>query len=198
MLSLKGPSISIYALRRQAAFTLMELTFATAIFSAFAVTSILSFTTFNRFASSARYETLALAVAQQKMDQIMTSPCTPNATTTLGPVLSLSGTTVTPELQQRLYFRHGASPPLALNNDKYNLTRTITSGTTAGTPLTITLSGTTSAAADDTQVIDSRVTTFTPVSGNVRLVKVTVTVTYTYRGTQNSISLSSMRATDSF
>jgi len=196
MLSLKESSRSIPLVRGQAAFTLMELTFAVAIFCAFAVTSILSFTTFNRFASNARYETLALAVAQQKMDQIQTSPCSLNTTSTLGPILYLSGTTVSPNSGD--VYTSGTETGLPLNNDSYNLTRTITSGSTSGVPLTITLSGSTMAGSLDTQVIDSRTTTYTAVSGNTRLLAVTVSVKYTYRGTQYTISLSGLRATDSF
>jgi type II secretory pathway pseudopilin PulG len=196
MLSPKESSISKHVVRSQAAFTLMELTFATAMFSAFAVVSILSFTTFNRFASNARYETLALAVAQEKMDQVMTTPCTPNSTSSLGPVLSLSGTTISPNSSN--VYTSGTETSLPLNNDAYNLTRTITSGTTSGVPLTITLTGTIAAGSEDTQVIDSRVTNYTAVSGNTRLLSIKVTVSYTYRGTQYSIVLNGMRATDSF
>src|ERR1700677_146009 len=191
MLSLKESSIFKRLVRGQSAFTLMELTFAVAIFSSFAVVSILSFTTFNRFASNARYETLALAVAQQKMDQIMTSPCSLNTNTSLGPILYMSGTTISPNSSN--VYTSGTETNLPLNNDSYNLTRTITSGTVSGTPLTITLSGTTVAGSLDTQVIDYRSTSYTAVSGNVRLLAVTVAVAYTYRGTQYIISLASIR-----
>lgn len=58
-------------LRVQAAFTVIEVTFAFAIFSYFAVASVLGLVEFNRFASVSRYRTLALAAAQQRMDQVM-------------------------------------------------------------------------------------------------------------------------------
>ena len=188
--------MSIRFVRRQAAFTLMELTFAVAIFGAFAGVSILAFTTFNRFASNARYETLALAVAQERMDEIMTVPCTTNSTSTLGPILYLSGSTVSPNSSN--VYTSGTETSLPLNNDPYNLTRTtILSGTTSQL-LTITLTGTIAAGALDTQVIDSRTTTFAPVTGNTRLLSVTVSVAYTYRGNHFTISLSGVRATDNF
>jgi hypothetical protein len=174
----------------------MELTFAVALFSAFAVVTILSFTTFNRFASNARYETLALAVAQERMDEVMTSPCATNSTTTLGPVLELSGTTVSPSVSN--VYTSIVETSLPLNNDSYNMTRTTTLSGSTPQALTITLTGTIAAGSEDTQVIDSRTTSFAPVSGNVRLMTVTVAVAYTYRGTQYIISLSGVRATDNF
>jgi len=182
--------------RGQAGFTLMELTFAVALFGAFAGVSILTFTTFNRFASNARYETLALAVAQERMDEVMTVPCYANSTSTLGPVLYLSGTTISPNSSN--VYSSVTETNLPLNNDPYNLTRTTTLSGTAAQALTITLTGTIAAGALDTQVIDSRVTAFTADSSNPRLLSVTVTVSYTYRGKQFSISLSGVRATDNF
>ena len=182
--------------RRQAAFTLMELTFAVAIFGAFAVVSILSITTINRFASNVRYETLALAVAQERMDEVMTVPCNLNSTSTLGPILYLSGTTVAPNSSN--VYTSGTETSLPLNNDPYNLSRTTTlSGTTAQL-LTVILTGTIAAGALDTQVIDTRTTTFAAVSSNPRLLSVTVSVNYTYRGTHFTVTLSGVRATDNF
>lgn len=178
--------------RQEAGFTLMELMFASALLTAFAVVSILAFTTFNRFASNARYESLALAVAQEKMDEILTSVCNINSTVTLGPTLTLSGTTVSPNSSD--VYPSISETNLALNNDKYNLTRTINSGSA----LTLLLSGTIYAGAEDTQVIDTRTTTFTAVSGNVREMTVNITVAYTYRGNQFTVTLSSIRASDNF
>jgi len=174
----------------------MELMFAVAAFSAFAVLTILSFTTFNRFASNARYETLALAVAQERMDEIQTVPCATNSSQNLGPVLELSGTTVSPNSSN--VYASIVETSLPLNNDPYNLTRTTTLSGSTALPLTITLSGTIAAGSEDTQVIDTRTTSFTAVSTNTRLLQVTVAVAYTYRGTQYTVSLSSVRATDDF
>lgn len=196
MLPLKESSISSRIVRRQAGFTLMELMFAIAAFGAFAVMTILSFTTFNRFASNARYEALALAVAQERADEIMTVPCDLNSTDTLGPILYLSGTTVSPNSSD--VYTSGTETNLPLNNDPYNLTRTTTLSGTSSEALTITLTGTIPAGSLDTQVIDSRVTSYTADSSNPRLLSWTVTVTYTYRGNHFSVSLSGVRATDDF
>lgn len=196
MLSPKEHFIPKRPVRGQAGFTLMEMMFAVAMFGAFAVVSILSFTTFNRFASNSRYQTLALAVAQERMDEIMTSQCTSNTNSSLGPKLALSGTTVSPNSSN--VYSSIVESNLPLNNDPYNLTRkTVISGTTQQA-LTVTLTGTIAAGAVDTQVIDTRTTTFTAVSGNVRLLKVTVTVAYTYRGTPFSFSMTTVRSTDDF
>lgn len=174
----------------------MELTFAVALFGAFAVVSILSFTTFNRFASNVRYESLALAVAQERMDEIMTVPCNTNSTSTLGPILYLSGTTVSPSSSN--VYTSITESSLPLNNDPYNLTRTTTLSGSSGVALTVTLTGTIAAGSLDTQVIDSRVTSFTAVSTNPRLLNVTVSVNYTYRGNHFTVSLAGIRATDNF
>ena len=198
---LKPNALSSYSRCRQSesAFTLMELAFAVALFSTFAVVSILAYSSFNRFASNARYESLALAVAQQKMDQIMTSPCTINTTnSSLGPTLSLSGTTVQPASTGTYATIVESGSLMTLNYDRYNMSRTITSGSLSNVALTAILSGTTVAGADDTQVIDSRTTTFAPVSGNVRLLSVSVNLAYTYRGRQFTITLSSIRSSDDF
>ena len=185
--------------QRESAFTLMELAFAVALFGSFAVVSILAYSSFNRFASNARYESLALAVAQQKMDQIMTSPCSINATnTSLGPTLTLSGTTIQPTTSNTYPSIVESGTTMTLNYDKWNMSRTITSGSLNNVALTGTLSGTTVAGADDTQVIDSRTTTFAPVTGNPRLLSVSVTLAYTYRSRSFSITLSSIRASDNF
>jgi len=180
----------------------MELAFAVALFSSFAVVSILAYSSFNRFASNARYESLALAVAQQKMDQIMTSPCNINTTNTaLGPILTLSRTTVQPASSGTYVPIVESGTLMTLNFDRYNAGtygRTITLNGQSNIALTGTLSGTNVAGADDTQVIDSRTTTFAPVSGNVRLLSVSVNLAYTYRGRQFTITLSSIRSSDDF
>jgi type II secretory pathway pseudopilin PulG len=180
----------------QSAFSMMELMFAVAAFSAFAVITILSFTTFNRFASNARYETLALSVAQEHVDEIMTVPCNTNSTPNLGPVLSMTGTTVAPNSSN--VYTSGTETSLPLNNDPYNLTRKTTLSGTSPLALTALLTGTIVAGSLDTQVIDTRVTTFAPVSSNTRLLSFTVTVTYTYRGNHFSVSMSGVRSTDNF
>lgn len=158
------------------AFTVIEVCFAVAVFGLFAVSSIYALSQANRFASNSRYRTLALAAAQQKIDQIMTTPW--SVVGTVPPVLA-SGTTTE------------AAPniSLPLNGDPFNSE-----------------SGLSSAFSNsDTQVLDSRttqITKLTDASGNKgdasRLLYATVTVTYTYRGKQTKLSLSTVRSTDDF
>jgi len=196
---LKVQSLNLRRRDSRSAFTLMELAFAVALFSSFAVVSILAYSSFNRYASNARYESLAVAIAEQKMDQIMTCPCALNTTnTSQGPVLSLTGTTVQPASSGTYATIVESGSIMTLNYDKWNMSRTITSGSASNVALTGTLSGTTVAGAEDTQVIDSRTTTFAPVTGNVRLLSATVTVAYTYRSRQFTISFSTIRASDNF
>jgi type II secretory pathway pseudopilin PulG len=157
-------------------FTVLELCFAVATFSLFAVTSIYSLSQANRFASNSRYKTLAIAAAQQKIDQIMTTPWS-----VAGPVPAVlaSGTTV----------ESAPSVTLPLNGDPLN-----------------SASGLSSAFTNyDTQVLDSRTTVITKLtdcSGNTgdksRVLQATVTVSYTYRGKQTNLSLTTVRGTDDF
>lgn len=152
-------------MRSRAGFTVLELSFAVAIFSLFAVGSILALVQFNRFATVSRYQTLALAAAQQRMDQVMTTPWSVLGTR---PAILTTGTTV--------------ENNLPMNNDPFNATAGLSSAFTSL----------------DTQLIDSRTTVITAVSGNTRLLSVSITVNYTYRGRAYSISMNSLRATDDF
>jgi len=146
------------------------------VFCLFATASVYSLTLANRYASNSRYETLALAALQQKVDQIMTTPWS-----VLGTVPTvLSPGTVTE-----------ASPTiiLPLNNDPFNNETGLSSAFTNS----------------DVQVIDSRTTVIaklTDCSGNTRansrLLQATVTVSYTYRGTQHTISQNTIRTSDDF
>lgn len=162
--------------RHRRAFTLVELCFALASFSLFAATSIYSLSQANRFASNSRYKTLALAVAQQKIDQIMTTPWSVAGAV---PTVLAAGTTTE------------AAPNVALplNGDPLNSANGLSS---AFTNL-------------DIQVLDSRITEITKLtdcSGNTgnnsRLLRATVTVFYTYRGKQTSLALTTIRSTDDF
>jgi hypothetical protein len=58
--------------RGQAAFTVVEVCLATALFAYFAIASVFGMVQVNRMASTARYRTLAEVAAQQRLDQIMT------------------------------------------------------------------------------------------------------------------------------
>lgn len=165
MLIPNEPLPFVRRLRNQAGFTVLEVCFAGAIFAAFAVLSMLSFDQLNRFASTARYQTLALAAAQQKMDQIMTTYW---SITGSPPAVLTTGTTT--------------ETNLPLNNDPFNTERGLSSAFTNY----------------DTQVLDSRSTAISAVSGNTRLLSVAVTVSYTYRGRSYSITQYGLRATDDF
>ncbi|MEP6667977.1 MAG: prepilin-type N-terminal cleavage/methylation domain-containing protein [Chthoniobacter sp.] len=158
------------------AFTLIEVSFAVAVFSLFAVSSIYALTLANQFASTSRYETLALAAAQQKIDQIMTTPWSVGSTAPA--VLAANSTPVTTTENN-----------LPLNNDALN----------AGTGLSSAFT------SYDTQVLDSRTTTITKLtdcSGNSgtssRLLRADVVVAFTYRGKPHTVTLNTLRGTDDF
>lgn len=147
-----------------------------AVFSLYAVASVYSLTQANRFASTSRYETLALSAAQQKIDQIMAVPWSVMGTV---PTVLTAGTTTE------------AAPTvnLLLNNDPLNAGAGLSSAFTSY----------------DTQVLDSRTTVITKLtdcSGQTgaksRLLRADVTVAYTYRGKAHSITLSTLRETDDF
>lgn len=116
------PRSSLGALRAQAAFTVLEVSFAIAIFSYFAVASILGLVQFNRFASVARYRTLALSAAQQRMDQVMTTSWSVLASV---PAILTTGTTT--------------ETNLVLNSDPFNSEAALSSAyTTHDTQVSIT------------------------------------------------------------
>lgn len=89
--------------RSRAGFTVLELSFAVAIFAFFAIGSIQALLQFNRFASNARYQTLATAAAQQKIDQVLTTAWSVSGTR---PTVLTTGTTT--------------ESNLPLNNDTFN------------------------------------------------------------------------------
>lgn len=72
-LKLPPPLLRRRSRRGHDAFTVLEVCLATALFGYFAIASVFGMVQFNRMASVARYRTLAQVVAQQKMDQIMTT-----------------------------------------------------------------------------------------------------------------------------
>ena len=84
-------------------FTVAEVTVAGAILALFVSTSVAAMTQINRWAASARLRTLALALAQQKVDQILSTPWSVLDTT---PTLFAVGTT--------------NESNLPLNNDAFN------------------------------------------------------------------------------
>lgn len=155
---------------------MMEVCVAVGIFSFFSAGSICALSQANRFASNSRYETLALAAAQQRIDQIMTTPWSVSDPV---PAVLTSGTTT------EAY----PTVSLPLNGDPFN-----------------SASGLSSAFTNyDTQVLDSRTTVITKLtdcSGNTgaksRLLRAAVTVSYIYRGKQTSLTLTTVRGTDDF
>ena len=56
------------------AFTLLELTIALGMFALFATGAVISMTQVNRHAAATRLRTLALGVAQQRIDEVLTIP----------------------------------------------------------------------------------------------------------------------------
>lgn len=166
--------------KHRRAFTLLEVSFAVAVFSLFAVGSIYALTQANRFASNSRYRTLALAACQQKIDQVMTAPWSMSPNSTTPPVLSVNPTTFTSTTTESA---------LPLNNDAFNSATGLSSAFTNS----------------DVQVLDSRVTVITKQTDctgksdlTSRLLRADVTVTYTYRGKQVTVSMSTLRTADDF
>jgi len=112
-----------------AGFTLVETMFAAGILAVFACSSLLSLTQLNRYAAIARYRTLALAVAQQKIDSIMTTPW--NVATTAPAILS-PGTTIENNLpidNDNFNNETGLSSPFTSLDLQVNATRTTTIAT---------------------------------------------------------------------
>lgn len=135
------PNTSLRSLT--AGFALLELCFAIAVFSSFAVASILGLMQFNRFASVARYETLATAAARQRLDQIMTI-----SWTVLGAVPSV------------LTIGTATETNLVLNSDSFNAAAGLSSAfTAADTAVPITARTTTiSAVSGNTRLLRAMVT----------------------------------------
>ncbi len=150
------------------------MTFAVAVFSLFAVATIYSLTLANRFASNSRYETLALAAAQQKIDQIMTTPWS---------VVGAPPAVLTSTVEE------APAITLPLNNDPFNTASGLSSAFT---------SLDTQVLDSRTTVI----TKLTDCSGNSgassRLLRADVTVAFTYRGTLHTVTLNTLRSTDDF
>jgi type II secretory pathway pseudopilin PulG len=84
------------------AFTFVELMIVLGIFDIFSTGAVVAMTEVNRQASAARLRTLALGVAQQRIDEVLTTPWP----TTFRPALLTPGTVT--------------DGPLPLNNDVTN------------------------------------------------------------------------------
>ena len=148
--------------RGTAGFTLVEVLVAGALLAALISGTVTAMTQLNRWATAARLRTIATAVAQQRIDEIETTPWQVVGTP---PALLTAGTTT--------------DNNVPLNNDDYN------SATSLITPYT-TL---------DSQVMSTRTTVITTLT--TRTLRALVTVTFTYRNRPVTITLSTLRATDS-
>jgi prepilin-type N-terminal cleavage/methylation domain-containing protein len=103
-------------------FTLPEVVIAGAILAIFVAGSVATMAQINRWASSARLRTLALALAQQKSDEVLTTPW---QTRGARPAAIAAGT--------------NTESALPLNNDSFNSAAGLSSAFTAlDTPVTAT------------------------------------------------------------
>lgn len=160
--------------RKEAAFTLAEVIFAASVLAVFACVSLVVFTQMNRFAANARLRTLAMAVAQQQVDLIQTAPWTlgsepPAVLTTSRPTAPTKRTLVAGTIMEN---------NLPLDNDSFNSQAGLSS------PYTNL----------DLQVTATRNTVIT--YPTTRTVAAVVTVLYTFRGKSFSVSLSTLRTSD--
>jgi len=148
--------------RSSAGFTLTEVVFAASMLAVLVSASLISMTQINRWAASARLRTLALAVAQQRIDQVQTA-----AWQLAGarPAVLTTGT--------------ATENSLPLNNDSLNAAAGLSSSFTNL----------------DTPVNATRTTVITDITA--RTLRAVVTVTFTYRNRPCSVTLNTLRASDS-
>jgi len=129
----------------------------------FALSALVALVQANRFATASRLQAISLAVAQQRVDEILTTPW--NAATGRPAVLATGSRTET---------------NLPLSNDS----------------LASASAGTLSDFSNlDVEVLASRVTQITDVTA--RQVRAAITITYSYRRRNYSLSLTTLRAIDS-
>ena len=162
MSSIQKPVIPRSRIRGAAAFTLVEVVFAGCLLAVLVSSSVVAMTQVNRWATGARLRTLALAVAQQRIDQAQTAPWQLSGTR---PAILVAA--ITTEMN------------LPLNNDAFNSATGLSSTFTAL----------------DTPVSAQRTTVAADVT--TRLVRISVTVTYIYRNRPVSVSLNTLRSSDS-
>ena len=148
--------------RRSSGFTLAEVIFAGCILAVFICGSVSALAQINRWATRARLQTLALAVAQQKIDLLQTTGW---QITGAPPAVLTAGTST--------------ETNLPLNNDAFNSETGLSSAFTSL----------------DYQVNATRTTQITSLSAST--LRAVVTVTFTYRNRTSSVSLTTLRATDS-
>ncbi|MEP6669920.1 MAG: hypothetical protein ABJF10_12250 [Chthoniobacter sp.] len=155
--------LTFFRRRKTLAFTLTEVVIAASILALFIVGSLSAMAQINRWATAARLRTLATALVQQKIDEVLTTPWSVLSTT---PTVLTAGTTT--------------ETKLPLNNDAFNSQAGLSS---AFTNL-------------DVQVIDTRTTVITSISTHV--IRALVSVNYTYRGKNTTITMTTLRTTDDF
>lgn len=169
---IRSPSKTCFRSRQQG-FSLVEVVVASGLILIFSLASLVSLQLLNRYAQISRLQTLALALAQQRIDDIMTIPWSVSGAR---PALLTAGTVdETPN----------ATDPndptrLQLGNDDYN----------AATGLGSDFTGL------DLKVLPTRTTTITNLTA--RTIRAQVTVSFTYLGRNYNVTLTSIRATDTF
>ena len=143
-------------------FILTEHMISAGLMVVFAMTALVALVQANRFACASRLQALALAAAQQRVDEVLTAPWN----------VFTRPTVLTPGSR--------TEANLTLNND------TLASASAGTLSPFSTL---------DVQVDATRVTQITDLSS--RQVRAAVTVTYTYRGRNYTVGLTTLRAIDS-
>ena len=157
-----------------AGFTLVEVLIAGALLAMLISGAVTAMTQLNRSATAARLRTIALAVAQQRIDQIETTAWQDWAAR---PAILVGDAPTTPPTTPPS--RTTVENNVPLNNDSYNAATSLIS------PYTNL----------DAQVLSTRTTVITDLPP--RSLRAVVTVTFTYRNRLMTITLSTLRTTDS-
>lgn len=172
--------------RSHCGFTLVEMMIACMIICISVAGGLWAMNMLNRRAFTSRLETLALTLAQQKIDDVLAVPWqmgqpTPTLLQTLPPP---GPATVPPTADFKVTVENPTNTPplpsgLPLGNDDLNNATGLSSAFTK----------------QDFQVGAVRTTTVTKI--NDRMVRILVSVTFNYRGLSYSVSLRTLRAIDS-
>jgi type II secretory pathway pseudopilin PulG len=172
---MENPLSKINSTKRRAleAFTLLEVAVALGVMGIFASMNVSSFSQFNRAASASRLQTLATALAQQKIEQIVTAPW---AVDSAAPVL-LNNSTETISLTNN---------PLAEGNPNTNNRSSEFSS----------LDG--DISAQRVTVFKNVINPATNVGTLTNFKKATVTVSYVFRGKPYSVVMNTFRAPSDF
>jgi type II secretory pathway pseudopilin PulG len=156
--------------RSSEAFTLMEIMVAASVILIFSLGAIVSLTTMNRRANAGRLQTLALAAAQQKIDDILTTPWSVTR-----PALLQKGTV------SETYDATSQTGGIRIGNDPLNAQTGLSS---AFTGLDLEVPATRTTVVDDLgAAADGKIIA-------------TVTVTFKYRGRDYTVTLKTIRVSD--